>query len=118
MFRLAIAGSKGYRDYTQLKQEVREFMKKGDIALIAVGCDSINVLTLKYANEKKIACIVPDPPENFRYSINYYKEVLKESDGLLAFWSNGGLSVLSALKAAKSLGIPQRIIMKKKEPRR
>jgi predicted Rossmann fold nucleotide-binding protein DprA/Smf involved in DNA uptake len=107
--RLAIIGSRTFSDYERMKEVVDKFCSENEVSeIVSGGSRGADALGAKYAKERKIPCkeFTPDFSNGFRVG-QYFernKQIVVNSDAIIAFWDTRSKGTLFTLNEAKTFG--------------
>jgi hypothetical protein len=115
MFKVIIAGSRGFNNYNLLRQTMDKLLlnKQEDIVIVSGTARGADQLGERYAKEK--GYLISSHPANwdrFGKSAGYIRneEMAKESNALVAFWDNKSKGTEHMINLAKKNGLQVRII--------
>lgn len=114
MFKVIIAGGRGFNNYEYLKAKVSSLLQnKNDVTIISGCARGADALGAKYAKENNIELIkIPANWNKYGKSAGYRRnvEMANIANGLIAFWDGKSRGTKHMIDIAKSKNIPTRII--------
>ena len=111
---IAIVGSRTFTDYTQLKETLDEY--KNISKIVSGGAKGADKLGERYAKENNIETLIflPDWKKYGRAAgVIRNKDIVSNSDTVIAFWDGKSTGTLSSINLAKKLKKNLKIIIYK-----
>lgn len=110
-----IVGSRGFRDYTFMKETLKWFKFK---AIVSGGANGADSLAERFAKENKIQIEVIKPEwDRLGKSAAFIRneQIVRKSDEIIAFWDGISRGTKNTIDKAEQLGKPVHIFWSKRE---
>lgn len=109
---IAIIGSRTFNDYELVKSTLTPYASKID-TIVSGGAKGADTLGEKWANEnnKKTLIFLPEW-DKYGKSAGYIRnnDIVKNSDGVIAFWDGRSKGTQHSFSLCKQLEIPIKIV--------
>lgn len=117
MFKVVIAGSRGFKNYILLEAKLSHYLSKKnleDVEVVSGGANGADLLGERFAKEKgcKIKRFIPDwdgQGKSAGYIRNW--EMAKYADACVVFWDGKSKGTKHMMDLAKREGIILKIVM-------
>lgn len=123
MFRVIIAGSRGFDDYELLKEKMDYYlydkvMSGEQVSIVSGHARGADELGEQYAEDCQLFLTVyPADWAHLGKKAGYIRNgvMAKNADALVAFWDGESRGTLHMIKTAKRKGLPVRVVLYKEE---
>lgn len=107
--KLAVIGSRGYGNYTELKTEINRLDFSNEVnEIVSGGARGADSLAEKYAHEYGIKLQVFKPDWNIGKHAGFLRnsQIIEYADAVIAFWDGTSRGTLDSVKKAEKMGKP------------
>ena len=114
MYKVIIAGTRTFSDYSLLKDGCNHYLKnKSEITVVCGMAKGADLLGKRYAQENNFPCTeFPANWEKYGRGAGYIRneEMAKNADALIAFWDGKSKGTGHMINLAEKYGLDSRIV--------